>query len=361
MASSEPQYFQQRIRLFQSRLSSDQAVIISSANDIKYFSNFEFLVPEEREAFFVVTKTSASLIISAFSPAPEFAKEIDLRILRNTHPAPFAEHVVGIVQEFGIKKVGFQDQSLFVNEFFALHKVIKDLLEPLPPRTVWESRMIKDELELKFLRKAGEIVAKAAKEIESEFKVGVSELELAEKLGEIFIKYGANGLGFPTIVAFGDHGTSPHYQPGETVLKDETAILIDCGAMVNGYRSDLTRTWWFGKKPAEEFTVIEGIVKAAYDLGVAEAKKHTESKKIDEVARKFITKEGYGPQFIHTTGHGVGLDIHEPPSLSWSDDTQVKAGMTITVEPGIYLEGKFGYRYENTLLITEAGAEILTQ
>lgn len=359
MASPEVHFFQQRLSLFQSHLQPQQAALISSINDIYYFTNFEFLVPEEREAFLIVTAHSAHLIISAFSPAPELSF---LHILRGTRPAVLAGHLQQVVTAFDLKKILFQDQSLFVNEFFAVQKMLKDFLEPLNPEMLWGQRMIKDELELKSLRKAGTIVAKAAMNIESEFKVGVSELELAEKLELLFKKFGADGLGFPTIVAFGEHGTSPHYQPGETKLTVGTSILIDCGAMVNGYRSDLTRTWWFGKNPSEEFTVIEGVVKTAYELAVAALKKRpVTAKELDDVTRKCITDEGYGPQFIHTTGHGVGLDIHEPPSLSWNDKTELKPDMIITIEPGIYLDKKCGYRFENTLLITESGAEILTQ
>ncbi len=374
--------FNQRITQFQLNLAENEAVLLSTANDIRYFSNFEFLVPEEREAFLVITKHHTFLIASAFSPLPA---EVKLQLLPGCSAPSLAKHLRQIVTTatgMQLKKIKFQAQSLYVSELAAIKQEflaegksgLETMIEfvPLATTAIWQQRRVKDASEIAALRLAGEIVAKAAEEISQYFKIGITELELTEHLGQLFTKYGSEHLGFPTIVAFGEHGTLPHHQPDHTPLTANTPILIDCGTMVSGYRSDLTRTWWFGdpnarqSQPDSQFSEIEKIVKQAYQLAVDRlATRNTSApvfaKDLDKITRDFITKAGYGPQFIHTTGHGVGLDIHEPPSLSWNDDTELLSGMVITIEPGIYLPKKFGYRFENTLLITDTGAEVLTQ
>ncbi len=351
-----------RIGRFQSQLKPNEAILLSSATDVAYFTHFEFLVPEEREAFVIFTPSKTYLVVSLFSPVPESS---ELTILRGCQPTTLARHLQQVSAEQNIMSLFYQGHSLFVDELDAVKKLLPKInYFPLSPRTVWKQRMIKDDLEITHLKNAAEIVSKTLAKINSFFEVGITELELTAQIEKLFTEYGADDVGFPTIVAFGDHSTSPHHQPGNTPLTENTAILIDCGAKVNGYRSDMTRTWWFGKKPSETFAEIENIVKAAYQLSFNQAlvhsKKSVTAKELDELARQYITDSGYGKEFIHTTGHGVGLDIHEPPSLSWSDETVLLTGMVITIEPGIYLDGKFGYRYENTVLITDAGAVELT-
>ncbi len=351
-----------RIGRFQETIQPDQGILLSTANDIAYFTHFEFLVPEEREAFVFFTSKKAFLICSAFSPTDVSS---ELTVLRGTYPSSLAKHIQDIAQSEQLKQILYQGNSLFVDELETVKSLSSDLqFSALPPKAVWNLRMVKDDAEITSLRKACQIVSQSLNTIEQSFKVGVTELQLTQKLAELFNQYGADKLGFPTIVAFGAHATSPHHQPDNTPLTKETSILIDCGAMVDGYRSDMTRTWWFGKKPDSEFLEIEEIVQAAYakSFQLVQHREHTAvmAKDVDAAARSFIAQAGYGEMFIHTTGHGVGLDIHEPPSLSWGDSTVLKPGMVITIEPGIYLDQQFGYRFENTVLITEDGAVELT-
>ena len=137
-------------------------------------------------------------------------------------------------------------------------------------------------------------------------------------------------------------------------------ILIDLGATVNGYHGDMSRTVWFGKKPSPEFLKVEEVVKAAYQEAVSALKNRQGqqilAKDLDQAARGVITQAGYGKNFIHTTGHGLGLDIHENLSLNWNNEQPILPQMVITIEPGIYLEGKFGYRYENMVVVNDDGA-----
>jgi len=194
------------------------------------------------------------------------------------------------------------------------------------------------------------------------------------------------GLAFPTIVAFGKNGAMPHYQPQNIKLKPETPILIDFGVNFENYYSDMSRTIWFGKQPSAKFLKAEKAVKKAHQQVLAKlttanldlknkktdlknseenttkstTKIELTAKDLDQAARGEIAQRGFADQFIHTTGHGLGLEIHEPPSLSWQDHTPIKPNMVFTIEPGIYFPGEFGYRHEDTVLMTDQGVKILT-
>jgi len=351
-----------RISLLQAQIQPNEVVLLSTANDISYFTLFEFLVPEEREAFLILTPQLAYLIVSAFSPTPNAP---ELTILRGCYPSMVAKHLKQLVSEQKVTHLLYQGNSLYVDELEEIKKNLSTIeCSALPPGFVWKHRMFKDTIEVDYLKEAGRIVTDALAEIETFFTVGITELELTSRLATLFAEKGSQQLAFPTIVAFGSHSTLPHHQPDNTPLLENTAILIDCGAVVHGYRSDMTRTWWFGKAENDTFLEISQIVKQAYAQVVDQLRQQDHppitAKMIDQLARKYISEAGYGENFIHTTGHGIGLDIHEPPSLSWSDETEILPGMVITIEPGIYLEDTFGYRYENTVLITPDGAVELT-
>ncbi len=173
---------------------------------------------------------------------------------------------------------------------------------------------------------------------------------------------GAKGPSFDLIVAFGENGALPHHVTSERKLKDNEPILIDFGCVYKGYCSDITRTFFHGT-PGEEFNKVYNIVKKAHDEGLKALKPGLAAKAADKVCRDIISDEGYGQYFIHSTGHGVGLEIHESPAVSSRADEKslLKKGMAVTVEPGIYLLGKFGVRIEDTALITDDGCEVLTR
>jgi Xaa-Pro aminopeptidase len=196
----------------------------------------------------------------------------------------------------------------------------------------------------------------------------MSELQIARQLEIAMLEAGSTGPAFPTIVAIGEHGALPHHQPTDRVLQPDEPILIDFGATYQGYRSDITRTVWIGDQVSDAFTKYEQLVRQAYTASLALLSHPTESTPftpptagmLDQAARQVIATAGYGAEFIHTTGHGVGLDIHEQPSLYQGQPTPITPGMVITIEPGIYLTGTMGYRYENTILVTETGYTELT-
>lgn len=219
-------------------------------------------------------------------------------------------------------------------------------------------RMIKDDLEIKHIRKSCQIASLAVKYAQKLIKPGMSEIEIYYKIEGFFAKNNVKQA-FPTIVASGPNSALPHHISSNRKIRRNDTILIDLGCIYKGYCSDLTRTFYLGKINKSQKTVFS-LVEQAKNLATDLLKNDVESKKIDSAAREIIEQGGYGDKFIHTTGHGVGIEIHEAPRLSSKDSTRLKSGMVVTVEPGIYLKGSFGVRLEDTLLVTQKGCEVLT-
>lgn len=350
-----------RCTALQKTLQAHQALLISNARDIAYFTGFFTLLPTEREAFLIITAKTAQLFYSAFCPV---TKQPGITYHPTGSVAGLTEKIAQLPSE-GISMIGVDKTSLFVNEFEGLQKINGLDWEQLDKDKIWQLRRVKDKTEQDSIRKAADLTVQAYEAAHALLKTGMTELEIAVEI-EFFIKRRGGQLAFPIIVAFGEHSALPHHQPTNTKLTDKTVVLIDLGAQVDGYCADMTRTIWFGKNPSDEFKKIETIIRTAYAAAknaCAGSSGATQlmAKDVDLAARHVIEEAGYGKTFIHTTGHGLGLDIHESPSLYKTQTTVLLPGMIITIEPGIYLEGNFGYRYENTLLLKKQNSTELTE
>jgi Xaa-Pro dipeptidase len=223
--------------------------------------------------------------------------------------------------------------------------VIDDLLE--------KERMIKTSEEIAKIEKAVKIAHNSYIQLKSDIEdKKLSEIELSYKLGQLLRKKGAQYESFETIFASGSNTSLPHSTPRNK--KIESPILVDWGAKYNGYCSDTTRTTISNEKEEEIFN----IVLEAYNKTIKAIKPGIKCCELDTIARDIIAEYGYGENFIHSTGHGLGLDIHEPPSLSVKDKTKIERGMVITVEPGIYIKNEFGVRIEDTVHVTSNGKVI---
>lgn len=351
--------FIKRIQSIQQKIKPHQAVFLTKPVEIQYLTGFISLVPEEREAYFCITAKKAELIHASFSPVEKIEG-----VLYRFHPNPQTlQKVAQELLEQGITELLIDTKTMVVEEYKALQEIPGYRLSPFDSAVLWQLRKIKDESEQKALRAAAILTKKTYDYIAALLCLGITELELASKI-EAFIKENGGKLAFPTIVAFGAHSSLPHHQPTPTPLQKETVVLFDFGAQVDHYCSDMSRTVWFGDKPSKEFMTIETTVLAAYDAAVqkvADIAKGVAISALDIAARDVISKAGFGPAFIHTTGHGLGLEIHEQPSIYKNTTTSLLNDMAITIEPGIYLDRKFGYRYENTILCTPQGAVELTK
>lgn len=350
-----------RLRHFQNKLPVETAALLSDPADIRYFSGFQFLVPEEREGLLVITREGAFLIQASFSPS---INRPEITVLMGSHSSQLEGHLKTILRGSQFKTLWVDKTKLYADEYEAIQRLSGLKLESLNRQTIWQQRMVKDDEEVQLIAHASHIAITAFNKIKAKIAVGVTETELQRWLDLAMFELGAERPAFPTIVAFGPHSALPHHQPTSTKLTANTAVLLDFGAQYQGYRSDITRTLWFGPQPATDFTTIESVVHDAYQAVLHQLTsfpaKALKAKDLDQTARGLIGKQGFANNFIHTTGHGLGLDIHEQPSLYMRNETKLKPGMTITVEPGIYLEGSFGYRYENTMALTASGYQELT-
>lgn len=223
-----------------------------------------------------------------------------------------------------------------------------------------ELRSVKDEAELARIETAARIVDAVLKESQDRFVAGVSERELAHRLDDGMRAAGADGPAYDTIVASGPNAALPHARAGSRRLANGDLVVVDAGALVEGYRSDMTRTFVVGS-PDDRAVEIHDIVTRAQAEGVAAVRAGVEAGEIDRACREFIAREGYGDAFVHGTGHGVGLDIHEFPAVRRGNTAILSPGQAITVEPGIYLSGYGGVRVEDTVVVTEDGCRPLTK
>jgi Xaa-Pro aminopeptidase len=230
------------------------------------------------------------------------------------------------------------------------HKFTGDTLGALRAR--------KDEDEYRALKANALINDAAMRDAFAALRSGVSELEIAAVVRDAYARQGA-GVEFLS-VCFGANGAFPHHTTGESRLKAGDAVLIDIGSRSDGYPSDMTRVAYLGEPPAE-FVNIHAIVNRAVEAAVAAAKPGTLARDVDRAAREVITAAGYGAHFLHRTGHGVGIDIHEPPYITATSETVLEDGMVFSIEPGIYLPGRFGIRLEEVVFMRATSAEILSE
>ena len=354
--------FADRINKLSQFLSENQGLLLSVPTDIAYLTGFNHLVPEERESFLLITPTTNIFFHASFSP---FQSPPGINAHKGCALSKVGTEIKKLHQKENLKELLVDKSNLFVDEYEALDKLSFLKIAGFDRQHIWKLRTIKDEGEVENLKKAAQITQQAVTAAIKMLKVGMTEIQLKEIIETELKKFGSEKPAFPPIVAFGPNSALPHHQPTEMALKLEMPILIDLGGTVNGYHGDMTRTIWFGESPDAEFLKIEENVKTAYQAAVAVLKNRQNdqilAKNLDHAARSTITEAGYGKNFIHTTGHGLGLDLHENLSLNWNNEQPILPQMVITIEPGIYLEGKFGYRYENMILVTEDGAlEMMT-
>lgn len=350
--------YSHRISTLQSFIPTKTAILIAKPTDIWYLTGFEILVPDEREALLLVARDSCHLLHASFSPVTAIP---EVKYYLGCTPPRIKLHFEEILSSHKFTTLELDAAHLFLEEYYII-KQFAVTLSTIKHKRVTQQRTIKDSAEKKLLTKAGSIAAEAWKKCVPLLEEGLTEHQVAKKIECLMLEQGADGTAFPTIVAFGANGALPHHQPSSQRLVKETPILVDFGARYQGYRSDMTRSLWFGDSPSAAFTSVETAIHQAYEAAthLLEQSELPSALEVDTAARSVISKAGYDKAFIHTTGHGVGLEIHEAPSLNWKNQTQLKHGMAVTIEPGIYLEGLFGYRYENTVLLDESGPIAVT-
>lgn len=266
------------------------------------------------------------------------------------------ESIKGYLNSNGIKRILIDYSKETVSEYGRYKKLGFKVLDC--SEIIKKSRAVKTEDELLSIKKACEIAQKAYHTAIKEVKKGITERELKDRIESLMISFGAEGVAFDTIVAFGANSAVPHHETGETVLCDNTVILVDMGCTINGYCSDLTRTAFFGT-PDKKFMDCYQAVLQANVTANEKIVSGISGKKADAYARNLLKERGLEKLFTHSLGHGVGLDVHEYPYLSPKRSGELKDNMVFSIEPGVYLDGEFGIRIEDTVMLKNGKVERL--
>jgi Xaa-Pro aminopeptidase len=242
-----------------------------------------------------------------------------------------------------------------------LMKIFPEAEYALAGEVFEELRVRKNGEELEKIMQSSAIVDKVVEDLrEMGAKlVGKTENELAELIEEKMNEKGGEKPSFNTIASAGANGAKPHYEHGEKVIEEGEPVVLDFGCYKNHYPSDQTRTLVFSGEPSEKFKEVHEAVREAQQKAFEKVEPGLEAREVDRAARRFIEDAGYGEEFIHRTGHGVGLEVHEAPYIKQNNTRKLEEGMVFSVEPGIYIEGELGVRIEDLVVVTEDGAERL--
>lgn len=331
------------------------AVLIISSKSRRYYTGFQSTF-----GYLVLLKDKTAFITDPryFEMAESLAEQgIELHCTGNGSGA--MDIVKQLLEQNKVKTVGYEDTELTVAEYNALSQTLKGYKLVAAGEHINFVRRTKDEDEIENITKAQAITDAAFAQILKFVKAGISERDVAIELEYRINKLGGHGLAFDTIVASGVNTSKPHAHPTDKKIEAGDAVTIDFGAAYNGYCSDMTRTFFVGE-PSAEMKKIYNIVLMAQNNAIKNCYCGISGKEMDSFCREFIAANGYGDKFAHSTGHSLGIDIHEEPRASATSQDKLLANQFITVEPGIYVPGFGGVRIEDLLLIKEDGVIDLT-
>ena len=328
-------------------------LILSSPSNISYLTGLR-----SRDSYLVISRKE-NVYITDSRYIEEARKNLKGFAVEKTNNSVFKK-IADICRSLRLKCIGFEESHL---NFTAYKKIRKELDDnaglAATSGLVEELRQIKTQGELEKIKKATEITIKAFRFIKDFIVPGAREIEVAAEL-ERFIRYnGASASSFEIIVGSGPNSSFPHHLTSERKLKKDEPVLLDLGVDYSGYKSDLTRVFFSGKMNSLAQKIYKIVLKAQ-KAALAKIKPGAVISRIDGSARGYIGKEGYGSFFGHGLGHGIGLEVHEEPYINKKENRGLKAGMVFTVEPAVYLPGKFGIRIEDMVLVTKAGMEVLS-
>lgn len=333
------------------RSENIDGMLITSSSNLRYMTNFT------GTAGLAIVSDNHAVFITDFRYTEQAKKQaIQYEVIE--YQGNIIDEIAKQVERLKIERLGFEQEHVT----FYTYELYKNKLscELVPTSNVIEKlRLIKDESEVELIKKAADIADQAFDHILSYIKPGVREREIANELEFYMRKLGATSSSFDIIVASGIRSALPHGVASDKKIEHGEMVTLDFGAYYEGYCSDLTRTVAVGD-PGDKLKEIYSIVLEAQTLGVEKIKPGMSGKEADAITRNYISKHGYGQYFGHSTGHGIGLDIHEGPTLSLRSTQLLEKGMVVTVEPGIYIAGVGGVRIEDDILLTEDGNERLT-
>ena len=333
------------------------AIFISQPDNIRYLSGFTgssgWLLISNRNA---ILATDFRYVEQAEKESPDF--EI-IQVKQQLH-----DWLPGIVTDFRWHKLGFEANYISYDSYYKVDEEIKTRqvnLELIPTTGIVEKfRSVKETEELALIKKAAELTDAVFEQAKALIRPGIMEKEAAWEIEKIFRQGGSEGIPFEIIVASGPNSALPHARPTEKIIRSHEPVLIDMGARINGYCSDFSRTIFLGK-PNKTFSDIYDVVLRAQTTAIEKIKSNMDASQADHFARSAIEQAGYGDCFGHGLGHGVGLVVHESPTINPSSSDSLTNGMVFTIEPGIYLAGQGGVRIEDLVVLENGKVKVLSK
>lgn len=333
-------------------------LLVTHLPDVRYLSGFT-----GSSAALAVTRRGARLFTDGRyrAQAAEQVKGAQVEIVSG---APAVSAVQWLAAQPGSESAGFDPAHTTVAELSRFRselpsKLRRAFLTPLAVSLVEQLRLIKDEDEIKLMSEAALIGCQLFEHIITIIRPGIREIEIAAELEHQARLRGAEGMSFETIVASGERSALPHGKASSAVLSRKGFVTLDFGIIREGYCSDMTRTVCLGAPRSEERTAYEAVLEAQ-ESAVAAVSAGISCGDVDEAARSILRKAGMAEAFSHSTGHGVGLEIHESPRVGAGQKTRLQPGMVVTIEPGVYWPGKFGIRIEDMVAVTKTAGQVLT-
>lgn len=328
------------------------ALLVTNLHNVRYLTGFRgsngaLLLYRDREAVFF---TDPRYTVQA-------SQEVDCRT--RVAKGPLTELVMREIGKSRPKRIGFEQEHVTFAGAGALQRHLPSRSEMIGVSGLVETlRMVKDADEIGAIRASVLLNSEALEAALRRFKTGMSERDLAAEIDYQSRKRGAEAPAFDTIVAAGERAALPHAHPGAARI-GPGMLLIDMGAFRDGYASDMTRMVHVGNPPPKYKRAYRAVLNAQM-AAIDAVREAAASAAVDRAARRVLKGHGLEKEFVHSTGHGLGLEIHEPPRLGRKDKTKLQPGMAITIEPGVYIEGWGGIRIEDTVLVSPTGCEILT-
>jgi Xaa-Pro aminopeptidase len=351
-----------RLAKLRSVLSAQDAdtALISHPGNRRYFSGFPAgdHAPDESSGMLVVSADDARLFVSPTN-LPFARTTVQAPVVAVPWERPWPNHLGKAMREAGARAILFEDYALTVADFNGILEAALELSLRPAGSAFHDLRAVKDEDELAAIQEAARMTDAAFTAATADLTPGITEKALAWQLDSLMREFGADGVAFGTCVAAGQNGARPHHEPTDRPIAAGEPVVIDMGAVANGYCADLTRTIILGDPPPE-FTERYNIVLSAQRAALSGIRAGMSGRDADHLARAVINDAGYAEQFFHGLGHGVGLLIHEAPSLGSRSEDELVPGNVVSVEPGIYLDDWGGIRIEDLVVVTAEGVRILS-
>jgi Xaa-Pro dipeptidase len=337
-------------------------VALVPGSSLRYFTGLDFHLSERPLVFFMGAFGMAAIVPELEASRINARADLDVVLFTwrddQGYEAAFQAAIDGL--HLAARPLGVDGMTMRVTELLTLQKLAPNMSVRPVEHDLIAIRAHKDAAEVAALRHAIAISERALASLFAQLEVGLSERALAGLLTDALVAEGSQGASFSPLVQLGENSAFPHGNITERELRQGDIVLIDFGAMYQGYPADITRTVCFGEPPAA-FPKMFAAVLAANEAAIAASKPGVPMQEVDRAARRVIEDAGYGEYFIHRTGHGLGLDVHEPiPQIAEGVEWLLEPGMVFTIEPGVYIPGIGGVRLEDDVLVTEQGLEVLT-